>query len=67
MSASRQTSNLSFFDEIKKTPDKYNEILDIFKKNYKKKSDEICKTLVEIANDNGGRDNVTVIVSRRNA
>ena len=44
-----------------------NDILDIFKKNYKKKSDEICKTLVEIANNNGGRDNVTVIVSRRNA
>jgi serine/threonine protein phosphatase PrpC len=44
-----------------------NDILDIFKKNHKKKSDEICKTLVEIANNNGGRDNVTVIVSRRNA
>jgi len=44
-----------------------NEILDIFKKSYKKKCDEICTTLVEIANNNGGRDNVTVIVSLRNA
>ncbi len=44
-----------------------NEILDIFKKNHKKKSDGICKILVEIANNNGGRDNVTVIVSRRKA
>lgn len=44
-----------------------NEILDIFKNSYKKKCDEICTTLVEIANNNGGRDNVTVIVSRKNA
>jgi protein phosphatase len=44
-----------------------NEILDIFKDNYKKKCDQICKSLVEKANNNGGLDNVTVIVSHRNA
>jgi protein phosphatase len=44
-----------------------NEILDIFKDNYKKKCDHICKSLVEKAINNGGLDNVTVIVSRRNA
>ena len=44
-----------------------NEILDIFKDNYKKKCDQICKSLVEKAINNGGLDNVTVIVSRRNA
>jgi len=43
-----------------------NEILDIFKDNYKKKCDQICKSLVEKAINNGGLDNVTVIVSRRN-
>ena len=31
--------------------------------SYKKKCGEICTTLVERANNNGGRDNVTVIVS----
>ncbi len=44
-----------------------NEILDIFKDNYKKKCDQICKSLVEKAINNGGLDNVTVIVSHRNA
>jgi PPM family protein phosphatase len=44
-----------------------NEILNIFKDNYKKKCDQICKILVERAINNGGLDNVTVIVSRRNA
>jgi PPM family protein phosphatase len=44
-----------------------NEILGIFKDNYKKKCDHICKSLVEKAINNGGLDNVTVIVSRRNA
>jgi protein phosphatase len=44
-----------------------NEILNIFKDNYKKKCDQICKSLVEKAINNGGLDNVTVIVSRRNA
>ncbi len=43
-----------------------NEILNIFKDNYKKKCDQICKSLVEKAINNGGLDNVTVIVSRRN-
>ena len=43
-----------------------NEILGIFKDNYKKKCDHICKSLVEKAINNGGLDNVTVIVSRRN-
>ena len=44
-----------------------NEILGIFKDNYKKKCDQICKSLVEKAINNGGLDNVTVIVSHRNA
>ena len=44
-----------------------NEILDIFKDNYKKKCDQICKSLVEKAINKGGLDNVTTIVSRRNA
>jgi protein phosphatase len=44
-----------------------NEILDIFKDNYKKKCDQICKSLVEKAINNGGLDYVTVIVSHRNA
>lgn len=44
-----------------------NEILNIFKDNYKKKCDQICKSLVEKAINNGGLDNVTTIVSRRNA
>jgi protein phosphatase len=44
-----------------------NEILDIFKDNYKKKCDQICKSLVEKAINNGGLDNVTLIVSHRNA
>jgi protein phosphatase len=44
-----------------------NEILNIFKENYKKKCDQICKSLVEKAINKGGLDNVTTIVSRRNA
>ena len=44
-----------------------NEILNIFKENYKKKCDQICKSLVEKAINNGGLDNVTTIVSRRTA
>ena len=44
-----------------------NEILNIFKENYKKKCDQICKSLVEKAINNGGLDNVTTIVSHRKA
>lgn len=44
-----------------------NEILNIFKENYKKKCDQICKSLVEKAIHNGGLDNVTTIVSQRKA
>src|ERR687897_754950 len=44
-----------------------NEILNIFKENYKKKCDQICKSLVEKAINNGGLDNVTAIDSRRNS
>jgi serine/threonine protein phosphatase PrpC len=44
-----------------------NEILNIFKENYNKKCDQIGKSLVEKAINNGGLDNVTAIVSHRKA
>jgi serine/threonine protein phosphatase PrpC len=44
-----------------------NEILNIFKENYNKKCDQIGKSLVEKAINNGGLDNVTTIVSHRKA
>src|SRR5215213_7561271 len=41
------------------------EILNIFKENYNKRCDQIGKSLVEKAINNGGLDNVTTIVSHR--